>query len=160
MRRIARTTAALMALALIPVGAALAKPQKVTVPMDGVTVLNVCSTLPDIITLSGSSTLTADARVGKDGSVSGKVSANFGGIKGAGLWGSYTANGTIEVPFKVKDPFPASINGPGHFFLLMPGSNNDLKLSVHVKFSVNGNGSISDPKVEIRQLECGTFDLV
>jgi hypothetical protein len=31
---------------------------------------------------------------------------------------------------------------------------------VHVKFSVNGNGSISNPKIEIRQLECGTFDLL
>ena len=160
MRTLTRSALAAVALLLVPVGIAIAKPQKVTVPMDGVTVLNVCSTLPDLITLSGSSTLTADARVGKDGSVSGKVSANFGGIKGAGLWGSYTANGTIEVPFKVKDPFPASVNGPGHVFLLMPGSNNDLKLSVHVKFSVNGNGSISDPKIEIRQLECGTFDLI
>jgi hypothetical protein len=160
MRKFARTAVALVALALVPVGVALATPQKLTVPMDGVTVLNVCSTLPDVITLSGSATLTSDVRVGKDGSVSGKLSANFGGIKGAGLWGAYTANGTVEVPFKVKGPFPASINGPGHFYLLMPGSNNDLKLSVHVKFSVNGNGTISDPKIDIRQLECGTFDLV
>ena len=160
MRNLTRAAIAAVALLLVPAGLALAKPQKLTVPMDGVQVLNVCSTLPDIITLSGSSTLTADVRVGKDGSVSGKLSANFGGIKGSGLWGSYTANGTVEVPFKVKDPYPASVNGPGHFFLLMPGANNDLKLSVHVKFSVNGNGSISDPKIEIRQLECGTFDLV
>lgn len=160
MRTLTRTALAAAALLLVPTAIALAKPQKVTVPMDGVTVLNVCSSLPDVITLTGSATLTADVRVGKDQSVSGKVSANFGGIKGSGLWGSYTANGTVEVPFKVKDPYPASVNGPGHFFLLMPGSNNDLKLSVHVKFSVNGNGTISDPKIEIRQLECGTFDLV
>ena len=160
MRTLTRTALAAAALLLVPTAVALAKPQKVTVPMDGVTVLNVCSSLPDVITLTGSATLTADVRVGKDQSVSGKVSANFGGIKGSGLWGSYTANGTVEVPFKVKDPYPASVNGPGHFFLLMPGSNNDLKLSVHVKFSVNGNGTISDPKIEIRQLECGTFDLV
>jgi len=160
MRSFTRAALATVALLLVPVGVSLAALQKVTVPMDGVTVLNVCSTVPDLITLSGSAVLTTDVRVGRNGSVSGKVSANFGGIKGAGLWGKYTANGTFEVPFKVKDPYPASVVGPGHFFLLQPGANNDLKLSVLVKFSVHGNGTISDPKIEIRQLECGTFDLL
>ena len=160
MRNPIRAVLATAAVLLVPVSVALAAPQKVDVPMDGVPVLNVCSSLPDVLTLSGYATLTADARVGKGGIVSGKVSANFGPVGAAGLWGKYTANGTVEVPFKVKDPFPASVNGPGHFYLLQPGANNDLKLSVHVKFSVNGNGSISDPKIDIRQLECGTFDLI
>ena len=149
-----------VSLLLVPAATAVAQPQKLTVPMDGVPVLNVCSTLPDVVLLSGAIDLTVDARTQKGGIVSGKVSYNAGGLKGTGLWGSYVGNGTGNVSFKVKDPYPASAGGPGHFFLLMPGANNDLKASFLLKFKVQGNGTVSEPKIEIRQLECGTFDLL
>src|SRR5215207_2643437 len=73
MRSFTRAALATAALLLVPVGVALAAPQKIDVPMDGVPVLNVCSTLPDVLTLNGYATLTADARVGNGGVVQGKV---------------------------------------------------------------------------------------
>ena len=160
MSRFTATAAAAIALLLLAAGPAAAQPQKLTVPMDGVPVLNVCSSLPDIVILSGAVDLTVDARTQKGGIVSGKVSYNAGGLKGSGLWGNYVGNGTGNVSFKVKDPYPAKVVGPGHFFLLMPGANNDLKASFLLKFNVHGNGTVSDPKIEVRQLECGTFDLI
>ena len=157
MSKLVRLVVPAVALLLVSVEVAFATPQKVTVPVDGMTVANVCSTLPDLVTLSGAIDVTVNAKLGKGGTVSGKLSFNAGGIKGAGLWGQYVGNGTGEFPFKVADPYPAHITGPGHFFLLMPGANNDLKVSFLMKADVNGNGTVSNVKLEVRQLECGNW---
>src|SRR5438128_2019037 len=94
----------LVAVALCAAVVVVATPVKLSVPVDGLTVPNVCATPPDLVVLSGAMDVTVDTKLETGGLVSGKVSYNAGGIKGQGLNGQYTGNGTGNLTFKVGGP--------------------------------------------------------
>lgn len=159
MSRLSRPLGGTLAVGLLVAATAVAAPQKLSVPVDGLTVPNVCADPPDAVVLSGDLDVAVNAKVGKGGVVSGKGSYNAGGVKGLGANGKYVGNGTGNFGFKVGEPFPAHVGAPGHFFLLQPGSGNDLRVSFLLHLTVHGDGSVSDPKIEIRKVECGDFGL-
>jgi len=159
-KRVLTLALALGLLSVLGVQAAIAAPQKLSVPVDGLIAPNACADPVDLVVLSGNLDVTVNVKFDQGGKIaSGKVSYNAGGIKGTGANGKYTGNGTGNANFKVGEPLPAQATVPGHFFLLQPGSNNDLKVSFLLKFLVHWDGSVSDPKVEIRQAECGEFKI-
>ena len=65
-----------------------------------------------------------------------------------------------EMSGKVNGPFPAGFTMPGHCFMVRAGEGHDLKVSFLLTGKVDGNGTVTDVTIEIRQLECGVFDLL
>lgn len=127
----------------------------------------VHATLPDpcsvdLVTIDGSVHLVTHVTFPKPGNASLGVHLNFKGVKGSGFpsGANYATNGTAELSAKVRGPFPAGFTMPGHFFLLQSGPANDLKVSYLLKGKINGNGTVTDLTIEIRKLECGSFDLI
>lgn len=137
-----------------PVGGHL---NETDIPVGG-TLADVCSL--DVVTFSGAVHLNFKVAIKADMASVG-LHLNFQGVQGDGYpsGAHYNGNGTLEASIKVKGPFPAGFTAPGHFFLLRSGEGHDFKASFLLKGKVNGNGALTDLTFEIRQLECGFFDL-
>lgn len=130
-----------------------------TVPVHA-TLPDPCSV--DVVTIDGDVHLVTHVTFPKPGIASLGVHLNFQGVKGSGFpsGANYATNGTAELSAKVKGPFPAGFTLPGHFFLLQAGPDNDLKVSFLLKGKIHANGTVTDLTIEIRHLECGSFDLI